>query len=103
MALETIEFVKGEIKEISIEVHSVYNDSFTITSGTFKLVDSSGDTTLDESATRYVETIDSSEICREIYYALDTTSMTSGKYTGTFTYVVNTEILKYRFVVSILD
>jgi hypothetical protein len=103
MATETIEFIQGEKKDISIEVHSVYNDSFNITSGTFNLLDSDGDTVVNETATRYVETVNGSEICREIYYTLDTTNMSSGKYTGTFTYVVNTEILKYRFTVSILD
>lgn len=103
MATETVEFIQGEKKDISIEVHSVYNDSFTITSGTFKLIDSNDSTVVDASATRYVETVNDSEICREIYYTLDTSDMSAGKYTGIFTYVVNTEILKYRFTIAILD
>ena len=103
MALETVEFILGEKKEISIEVHSVYNEVFNVTSGSFCLTDSDGATAVDVTATLYIETIDNEEICKEIYYTLDTTGMDLGKYTGVFTYVVNGEILKYKFIVSIVE
>ena len=103
MALETVEFIQGEKKNLDIEVHSIYNESFTITSGIFTLTDAVDDVIINATATRYVETINDAEVCKEIYYLLDTSSLDVGKYTGQFTYIVNTETLKYRFVVSIIE
>jgi len=58
---------------------------------------------IDNTATRYSETVGSSSVCKEVYYLLDSTSLDLGKYVAEFTYVVNTEIVKARIKVYIME
>jgi len=103
MAADTVEYISGEKKNIGIEVNSIFNEEFTITSATFTLTRESDDVVvISETATRYTETVGSSTICKEVYYLLDSTSLDLGKYVAEFTYIVNTETVKYRVDVYIM-
>jgi hypothetical protein len=90
-----IEFIKTEKKNIVIEIDSIFNEQFTITSANFTFKDSSGNILIDDVEAE----IDS----QEIYYLLDSTSYDAGRYIAEFQYVINSERLITRLKIAIKE
>ncbi len=90
-----VEFIKTEKKNIVIEIDSIFNEQFTITSANFTLKDSLGNILIDSVEAE----IDS----QEIYYLLDTTAYDVGRYVAEFQYVINTERLIARIKIAIIE
>ena len=92
------EYVKNEKKVLGIEVDSVYNEEFTITSGTFKL-------TRDSDSVVVIDEVAATVSTNEVYYLIDTTLtvITVAKYTAEFSYIINTEQMIYRIPVSVVS
>lgn len=90
-----IEFIQTEKKNIVIEIDSIFNEQFTITSANFTFKDSSGNILIDG--------VEAEIDGQEIYYLLDTTSYDTGRYVAEFQYVVNTERLITRIKVAIIE
>ena len=92
------EYVKNEKKVLGIEVDSIYNEDFTIVSGTFKL-------TRDSDSVVVVAEVSATVSSNEVYYLIDTTvaAITVAKYTAEFSYIINTETMIYRIPVSVVS